>query len=105
MKPQTDKHTPTPWGVQHVPWGREIDHKIVSALGQVIAILNKPRLGIEHNQIMHDADFIVRAVNSHEALLEAAKQLIQEVRASDIITGYTGFINLKKAIAKTEGGK
>ena len=50
-----------------------------------------------------NAAFIVRAVNSYEALLEAAKKLIQEAKNTDIITGYEGFIDLKKAIAQAEG--
>lgn len=65
------KHTPTPWIHQETPFGTQCDDKIISADGQVIAILNDSRLATQLNKL--DAAFIVRAVNSHEAILKGAK--------------------------------
>lgn len=66
MKTQTQQHTPTPWKVMHNEIGLEWN---IEAGNELIAVL------VPKNQRnLDNAAFIVRAVNSHEALLAALKR-------------------------------
>jgi hypothetical protein len=62
MKTKTH-HTPTPW--RYNP-SQGLDREIIRHFGEVVGKIEK----------REDAEFIVRAVNSHEALLEAAKEFM-----------------------------
>jgi hypothetical protein len=63
MKPQ---HTPTPWELYQ---DEDLGHWFIWAKGNMAANIPRRIDGIDKA----NADFIVRAVNSHEALLKAAK--------------------------------
>jgi hypothetical protein len=98
-------HTPTPW-----------------TLDSNKNRFNAPRIvSAEHNELLadlyetnhigtdsaHNAEFIIRAVNSHEALLRAAKHLseIQKVRKyGDALEGEAkAWLDLQDAIKQAEG--
>lgn len=69
-KPQ---HTPTPWKVMHNEIGLEWN---IEAGNELIAVL------VPKNQRnLDNAAFIVRAVNSHEALLSALKNIRSNIEA------------------------
>ena len=66
------KNTPTPWEV--FAWKSEdgakaAEHHIRSVSGQLIARAYKRNLSLVESE--SNADFIVRAVNSHDELLDA----------------------------------
>lgn len=92
MKKKTT-HTPTPWTTFQ---SQGENGAITDGNGNVIA----------EGLTEENAAFIVRAVNSHEALLEAAKVLVNSIK-------WSGDINqvnlapkisvLRAAIAKAEG--
>ena len=65
-----NKHTPTPWKVA-LPVGNE---PFVSNEGYVV--VNKVGRMTDYERAKLDADFIVRAVNSHEALILALKKML-----------------------------
>lgn len=79
----TPKHTPTPWGFNRHSGPRDVtikrDHFVVGAPikgggGDGVAIVFGPERG---NESPSDANaaFIVRAVNAHDALVEALTRL------------------------------
>lgn len=89
-------HTPTPWHINGE--AIESDHKWVASAGSN---------GInDEDEDMVNAAFIVRAVNSHEALLQAAKA-IQAWFDNEADAGRETptllDVNLSKAIAQAEG--
>jgi len=90
-------HTPTPWKLTYY---RTTDDKIiydtlVGPNGENIVSEFYP----DNNE---DAEFIVRAVNSHEALLEASKKVLSGCKKSLLFS--PGFLSkLEKAIAQAEG--
>lgn len=68
-------HTPLPWTHSRV-WGSEIgisDHKIMNSGGKSVATDATPQ----------DAALIVRAVNSHDALVAALEQIERLGRECD----------------------
>ena len=91
-------YTPTPWKVFE---GKENEGKstskaIVDQTGIVLAnIWNRGTKPAQ--QAKANAEFIVRAVNSHEELLEACKDALKFMDGTDVGR------NLEEAIAKAEG--
>lgn len=79
MDAERPKHTPTPYFYRFRldvggPGGRFV---VASETANRIAICSSNGLGLnEYSRL--NADFIVRACNSHEALLEACKAIINE---------------------------
>lgn len=65
------KHTPTPWRIEEE---EEMPDRIHAIYGRDNATIVETDSGY-YNPSRIDAEFIVRAVNSHEALLEVAKRL------------------------------
>ena len=66
------QHSPTPWHQDSSPWiikQKEEDDEVVATCHGVGSIPNA------------NAAFIVRAVNSHDALVEAVNLLFTEVKA------------------------
>jgi len=96
MKTKT-QHTPTPWKV-----GFKNPQTIESETGKDIAACGAYRLSLKEAEA--NADFIVRAVNSHEALLEAAKQALKFIneKANGVYVDASQHL-LEKAIQQTEG--
>ena len=80
------KHTPTPWRMARVNY-------FPSTAGFEI---NSGANWYAFAKIEGDAEFIVRAVNSHEELLEALKELVQGHSIKGEEAG-------RKAITKAEG--
>jgi hypothetical protein len=92
------EHTPTPWRKILAPTQIVTDDRIIANM-----------VYGEYFQMQNDADFIVRAVNAHEALLEAAKNA-RNVLAALAIGDLKGIKAdspalqmLRDAIAKAEG--
>ena len=72
----TQNHKPTPWKILNT------NHTIVSKNNECIAEYNNRRWS--HDQCQANAAFIVRAVNSHDALVEALeKSRIQHNECED----------------------
>lgn len=71
------KHTPTPWIVSEYPMGYGIerveDSKNCPVRGSVAFIDRIVGSASYPDQAKANAGFILRAVNAHEALIEAAK--------------------------------
>lgn len=92
------KHTPTPWHISD-------EHRIVDEQGGLVADVKYAKATTA--EAMADAEFISRAVNSHEALLEAAKKVVKEYSALPINGPETVIIksidDLQEAIAQAEG--
>lgn len=65
-------HTPTPWNTTEPQPGVKI--AIMAQDGQHVADVIDQGLGVDTANMKANADFIVRAVNSHEDLLAACKQ-------------------------------
>ena len=64
------EHTPT-------PWHKTALDKIVNSTGTtVIANLNLLEFGTDGNTAIANAAFIARAVNSHDALIQAANHAL-----------------------------
>ena len=89
MKIQTG-HTPTPWQ----SWKNDSG---IYGFGNP-----KSPSGRAFNEV--DANFIIRAVNSHDELLEACKGLLLILDGSDIAHFNDGnILQAKEAIKKAEG--
>jgi hypothetical protein len=86
------KHTPTPWSAELNDGTWDIRHA-----NGTVAMLDK----YDDETEQANAAFIVRAVNSHAALLEAAKEIVQDIREDNDL-GDT-FKKLVEAIALAEG--
>lgn len=95
-------HTPTPWFTKK--GSDEKEHEIFSDKG----VFEYPSY-VGHAEQAKDAKFIVRAVNSHEALLNACKVALERwgkmPMTAEIGTGVTKKVGdiLLEAIAQAEG--
>lgn len=77
------KHTPIPWRVDP-----SFPHDVQSESGLEIATVNpevmtggkKPK---DASEVVENAEFIVRAVNSHDALLEMLYEALPSVEEAD----------------------
>ena len=93
MATTTAQHTPTPWRLGR--WGTSI----VGPAGDVIA-LEGPHAAPEH-----DLAFIVRAVNAHDALVEALQAILYETneeRRWDIQGFLNAITKARAALAQVE---
>lgn len=88
----SEKHVPTPWKI-HKP--SVSDNNILDGSGNFVGATYR----------WEDASFIVRAVNSHEALLEAAFAVVDDPKIRHVAhREFMGKLDdLKKAIAQAEG--
>lgn len=109
MKTKT-QHTPTPW----IQEGRQVKGGEYQAESIDVSLSGKSgnvKMTTAHRvyfRCLHeeDAEFIVRAVNSHEALLEAAKSFLGVSPSDNYDLGYQENREvLAKVIAQAEGGK
>lgn len=95
MKTQTEsKHTPTPWHITNKGYNHYIQKNYDGTNEFTVSICSG-------NQGMAKANaaFIISAVNSHEALLEAAKCLVHDIE----ISGGKVSKFVKEAIQQAEG--
>lgn len=111
------KHTPTPWRIFiKSPYSVHIESENAPESRLHIAKMDTYAGGKNPKFLEADAAFIVRAVNSHEELLEAAKRmrmtlqgLIDEKRLDGNSFGYVQEclrqVDRAQAIAKAEGAK
>lgn len=88
MKNNQPKHTPTPWDYSG-EFIKTFDNKTIIAEVQT------------GDDICHDSEFIVRAVNSHDMLLDAAKRALRELEQRK--EGADERYALRNAIALAEG--
>lgn len=105
-------HTPTPWKfTHHTNIGGDQMARIDDEKGIFLAGVSDMNL-IDHSLRDANAAFIVRAVNAHEELLEAAKlaSKIAENWIHDQLDGTSGLKSaleglesVRKAISKAEG--
>ena len=91
-----DKHTPTPWELHQ---DEDLKSWFIWAKGNMAASLPRRTDGVDKA----NAEFIVRAVNSHEALLNKLKhaqaRLFVHEGNSEL------YDEIGKAIAQAEGGR
>ena len=90
------QHTPTPWSIGRRRWitGGNVDiariHS-VSKIGEAEAVAN--------------AEFIIRACNSHDALLSALEMALRMMEAEGLDEQFDGEAEvIRDAIAKAKGG-
>jgi len=89
-------HTPTPWG-----WESLENRVRIEGNGYCVAIMQK---GMDRQTTEANAAFIVRAVNSHEELLDVMRFIIEMNEKTGAERNMPVAIRLaKKAIAKAEG--
>jgi hypothetical protein len=100
MNKEKTQHTPTPWHVEE-----SADHGI----GKFRGIFGPDGFEIvnQHGVLTKsDAAFIVRAVNSHEALLEAARYAFEYLSPKGDVkkdfSGHNAMATLSRAIARAE---
>lgn len=87
------EHTPTPWNVR----GTNGLRIIYGENGSIAEVKNLKRLVMENDA---NAEFIVRACNSHEALLEACKIALSKMQEFKMLEPDNYLI---RAIAKAKG--
>lgn len=68
------QHTPTPWHILSIPDAREL-HPLVSLMSGE----GRRECVVCNSCAPEDAHFIVRAVNSHERLIEACKDALENL--------------------------
>lgn len=96
------KHTQTPWEVRKASAG----HSAITGEHYFDYILEPLNVMVERTtgEESKDAAFIVRAVNSHEELLEACREsLILFKHLGKLPADFLAVELLEKAIAKAEG--
>lgn len=76
-----EKHTETPWGlVEFIERRKKVFHKVHDQNGLTIAELPNALISSpHHDRQRNNARFIVRACNSHAALLAACKSALAEL--------------------------
>lgn len=98
------QHTPTPW---YLPNGEDKNqfgtYRIAEQPGQSAAHLTNIALVGS----LEDAAFIVRAVNSHEALLEACQEAYDLLASKETLSAEAVEVwgHLQLAISQAEAGK
>lgn len=107
------KHTPTPWKLE----SGNLWENLCSCVARVGGVAGDLGIGImapkspnsySEKENKANAAFIVRAVNSHEALIEATKNLIKTLESFDGIDDYITMPNgmtigqVKEVIAQAE---
>lgn len=104
---ERSEHTPTPWVEQRASNGIDVEIWMAGADGGPSPDAEEPIVTVRGDA---DAQIIVRAVNSHEALLEVAQVLIKELPELIRQTPYgvpmsvaTAFDSLKSLLTQVEG--
>lgn len=94
------KHTPT-------PWARNINHKypiysVTSHAHIAYTLLDAPN-GIDERVANANLEFIVRAVNAHDELVEVLRGLVVDVEYRRAIHKSPWYERAVAALAKAEG--
>ena len=92
MNTTKGKHTETPWRIAHNESNTRF--KVIAMTGTVVAIPHS--IGFEKG----DVEFIVRAVNNFEALLEACKKI--SILEEDSSIGHDLLAEVDEVIAQAE---
>lgn len=96
------KHTPTPWkreGFSVVSHGERESHHWF--LAECRPDNGKGTVKVDNEkEAIANAEFIVRAVNSHEALLQTAKELLKAIKGEGMARNWGMW---EQAIAQAEG--
>lgn len=105
MKTQIKEvHTPTPWKIYRCSYVDETGERDKRACGFGDESLDWSRDECHHPLSLADAELIIRAVNSHEALLKASKEVLSGCEKS-LLFNPKFLEKLKHAIAQAEGEK
>lgn len=82
------KHTSLPWELQQADdnWRASINQADDSSFSGVVTFIENTSDNEYDPQLRIDAEFIVRAVNTHYYLLEAAKAMLAAFDLPDILT-------------------
>jgi hypothetical protein len=92
------EHSPLPWsaGIDNTIWGSD---------GFRVARMHPPDVGIVDlpTREKEDAEFICRAVNSHDDLLAALRAILFQVRQGKVLERDACIAQARAAIAKAEG--
>ena len=112
MKTKT-QHTPTPWKVQFYEetQGPNFGNSVSEIHNDGVSICKTINTPTHSREWCQESDanmaFIVRAVNSHKALLDAAKFSLSVHKAQGLfdMSEKMAAEKLKKAIAAAEGGR
>ena len=98
------EYTPTPWTAQERAQDPGLGKNkvfITGADGKRVCSLTREADGRTLQEARDNMEFIVRAVNAHDELVEALRMAIGVL---DTDGGYDGTVDeLKKALAKAEG--
>lgn len=109
MKTQTAAHTPTPWKVsenENTPLTLNEYHRIHAGIDDICFVEKTDRDLSSEKYIEVDqanAAYIVRAVNAHEELLAALKNLVERNLIKDINGDH--YEEVLETIAKAEAGR
>ena len=96
-------HTPTPWE-QSKTYIVQKGHGVSLANATVMKGLSINADAENYEKALANAAFIVRAVNSHDALLNASKEVVKAYREHEEDHLAFMIVNLRKAI-NDAGGK
>ena len=94
--------TQRPWGYVH---HKGLDKHLVGAVNKYIHLENVATVEDRHGNAKENAEFIVKAVNNHDALVSAVERLVDtvDVRASEFSTHSIQFqMSVTKARAALE---
>lgn len=109
-----NKHTPEPWHIngyayrrnENTPTGREVyicsKHSIDCA-GYLIQAANITIAELKSHRRLYDAEFIVRACNAHNDMLEALEAIIGQALHGDYVPSAYIIDRARAAIAKAKG--
>lgn len=98
------QHTPTPW--TFIMAGEDKTQVLIDSEEKLV-LHGSSCASMSKKEAKANAAFIVKAVNSHEALLNGAQKALEEL--SNWVEGQNGYepenaiVYLKKAIAQAEG--
>lgn len=111
METKTEnKHSPTPWHIEPKQWDHGATIAIMAADNLMAAEISPLNPEDEPDMLTAErdpadqanAEFIVRAVNSHEVLLEAAKEAYRAILQGESQFTPIARKALEKAIAQAE---
>lgn len=102
-------HTPTPWNVRYYDEFQNAPLDVLSSEGNCIANVGRRSVNKTTGKVYEpsaeafaNAAFIVKAVNCHQELVDAAKAVLDNLREGDFIST-TRLDALQAAIAKAKG--
>ncbi len=102
------KHTATPWKIRKDSFSDRLEIESSDGLAAIAKLIGygdattTPRVAKTHEEYAANAAFIVRAVNAHDALVNALRRIDNEV--DEGLTVPDGvMLEIRKALAMAEG--